>query len=134
MFDTDFVTSQLKVSSVFAYHKLVQEGFPIHTESNNLRIVYELTDKKLLQKDFFDELSILLRSTGLLHRTDFKIGKSKIFFRPIKSLNAILNPSQEMIRMTKANFERKIRVPKIWNSLKEKLIVLQERKNPLGNT
>lgn len=105
----------------------MQEGFPVLIESKNLWTLYELSGKKILQRNFFEGFRMLLRSCGL-HRTDFKIGISKTFFRPVKNLQAILNPIQEMICMTKSEFEKKLAVPIIWKKLREKLLALQTEK------
>lgn len=105
----------------------MQEGFPIQIESKNIWISYELADRKVLQKMFNEELGTLLRSTGL-HRTDFKIGKNKTFFRPGKNLQTILHPSQEMIGMIKKKFEKNLAFPKLWNRFSEKLRAIQTKR------
>lgn len=73
---------------------------------------------------FYEDLGTLLRSTGLL-RTDFKVGKNKSFFRPVKNIQAILQPNQEMISLTQNRFEKKLKFPKIWNQFRKKLLAMQ---------
>lgn len=124
MFEEDFVTSQLKCSNVFEYQKFMQEGFPIQIESKNIWILFGLAGRKILQRIFYEDLGTLLRSTGLL-RTDFKVGKNKSFFRPVKNIQAILQPNQEMISMTQNRFEKKLKFPKIWNQFRKKLLAMQ---------
>lgn len=133
MFEADFVTSQLKCSNVFEYQKLMQEGFPIQIESKNIWISFGLAGRKLLQRMFYEDLGTLLRSTGL-RQADFKVGKNKKNFRPVKNLQAILQPNQEMISMTQNRFEKKLKFPKIWNRFREKLLAMQTENDVVENT
>lgn len=128
VFDADYVTLQLKSSSVVEYLKLLQEGYPIQMESKHLLTLYEIFGKKEMQNSSFELLTILLRSTGL-HRIDFKIGKTQVFFRPIRNLDAVLHPSQDMIRKTKEIFEHKLAIPEMWKRLTKKLRILHYSSN-----
>lgn len=111
----------------------MQEGFPIQIESKNIWILYGLAGRKILQRMFHEDLGTLLRSTGL-RRTDFKVGKNKSFFRPVKNLQAILQPNHEMISMTQKKFEKKLKFPTIWNQFSKKLLAMQTDKAAVENS
>lgn len=95
----------------------MQEGFPIQIDNKEFLTTYEQTFS--LKSTI--NLNILLRAIGL-SRNDFKLGKTKIFFRPLKSLGDVLHPSAELISTVMNTYKKKLAVPSKWQKLAKMLL------------
>lgn len=108
IFDENFVTLQLKCSGTFEYQQLMQEGFPVQTDISEIIIAYGFSSQTFPLKNN-NNLNLLLEVIGL-NRNDFKIGKTKIFFRPLTNLDTVLRPSAESVYLVVKIYKTKIEV------------------------
>lgn len=119
IFNENIVTLQLKYSSTFEYRKLMQEGFPIQIKKSGI-LAYEYSEQTFPLENT-SNLNLLLQVIGL-KRNDFKLGRTKVFFRPLANLDMILNPSAELV-LTFANaYKIKLRAASKWQKIARKVL------------
>lgn len=129
-FDCNFVEKQLKCFGLTEYKSLVDQGFPNRFEFDRLLDTYKISvisqdtlvcRVKLHRKQF--HISLLLRSVGL-DENDFKLGNTRVCFRPLKShiLDKILCPKDDEISEIKKTHEKKLSVLRLWSYLVEEVL------------
>lgn len=123
---------QLKSFSMVEYKELIEQGFPNRIECDTILSKYgillpeEFEKSKVyseIQNYKLFHLRILMNSIGL-NKKDFKLGNSRVCFRPLKGyvLDEVLQPTEAYIIKVKTVYEKKLALLRRWPKMTNALI------------
>lgn len=129
-FDNDFVERQLKCFGLAEYKNLMEQGFPNRIEFDQLLDTYSIATNsqetivyRVKQQHKKFHLSLLLRSVGL-DKNDFKLGNTRVCFRPLKHyiLDKVIQPKEDEIAQAKKTYQKKLAVFRRWSKIVEVIL------------